>query len=150
MPPPKENCASRTTIDQRLDRLEALILDYTQTAQARVDAIDDRVAALEEQGKRAEQEQAAIKSDLDRALRILDRLVADDKAVLRRTPGRCVLDKQRVYEAAQSDGFSRLDLLRTLDAAGRLLKEKDGAQQRYTCNTRVGGELVRAVIIINK
>ena len=41
------------TIDQRLDRLEALILESTQTAQARVDAIDDRVAALEAQGKRA-------------------------------------------------------------------------------------------------
>lgn len=141
---------ARKSIDARLDGIEQLLKEYTAASQARLDALDGRVAALEERSVRTAHETRTIKDDLDRALALLDKLISDGSAVLRRDDGRCALDKDLVYEAAEQAHIGRRTLLKLLDEAGVLLKETDGPPKRYTRKTRINGQAVRAVIIINQ
>ena len=119
----------------------------TQTDQHIFD-LSARVEKLEQSRKKSQAEISAVQSTMERSLTLLEKLMADKKAVLRRNDDRCILDKDRVYAAAHKAGMNRLDLLRALDEAGLLLKETEEPSRRYTRKARIDGARVRAVIIL--
>lgn len=124
----------------RLDRIEGLIETYVKNADGRMQALEERIDDLDRQ-------QADMRAKVSDATEILQRLLADEQAVLKRNKTRCALDCGRVREAAQDAKYSRLDLLREWDDAGRLNKGVEAGKLRYTKKVSFHGVSIRAVII---
>lgn len=125
----------------QLDRIEAAIQAQAQRFSERMDEFDTRLSALEHKG-------AKTAGALLQVTKIVEQLTTERGTVLARKHGTLVLDKERVYRAARSAGYSRLDFLKELEQAG-ILDVQYGNPNRYTRKVRINGRSIRSVVIIN-
>lgn len=137
-------------IEERFDGLERMLREYGAGTRERMDALEARVARLEQGEERAAAAATELQDGVGRALALLEDLVRDRRAVVRRQGREVVLDKDVVYAAARKAGMGERTFLRRLDASGRLVKDGQGPPQRYTKKASVGGVRKRAVIILDK
>lgn len=125
----------------QLDRIEAAIQEQAQRFSDRMDEFEQRLSALEHRG-------AKTAGTLLKVTKIVEQLTAERGTVLARKHGALVLDKERVYRAARSAGYGRLDFLKELEQAG-ILDVQHGNPNRYTRKVRINGRSIRSVVIIN-
>lgn len=127
--------------------LDSILEGVRQGVRESTEPIVQRLSELEKRIEALESVQSGTMERLLDVTKIVERLVEDQKAVLRRMPNAVVLDKQKVYKAAEKARYGRMELLRALEHAGYLTPYHTPICKRYTRPVRVGGKLIRSIII---
>ena len=134
----------------RFDNLERIIGDYITASDKKIARVDGRIDALEAKVGDLAEVSRQMHGDLGMSMKLLDKLLKDKDAVLRRDTDRCALKNESVAAAAKSSRYTRMALLKSWEQIGRLYTSIEDGRRRYTTKITVGGERPRAIIIINK
>lgn len=89
---------------------------------------------------------AALEKRVSETERVLRGLMDDPDAVLRRQRGTVAMDRDRVYSGLDRERMDRVDSLRALRDAGRLVPSGDGVH--LTRSMRRGDSVVRVVMLV--
>lgn len=134
------------------DKILAAIAELNESIKARIDGIEGRLEAVEKinrkQARLAEdlyKHQRKQSEDIDELFRRIDALCESDSVVWHSQDGRKIgLNKQAAYDVFRDCGYDRLEALRLIDAAGRLVR---GSKNEYGKNVWLGDKYYRAIVV---
>lgn len=106
--------------------------------------LDSRLDGLEERIRRLEARDGTRGEQISDIYEILKRMMDSGAGVLKRSPGRCALDRDEVYSRLDRRGLDRREALTSLRRANRIVCD---SENKNTRPVRKDGKIVRAVVV---
>lgn len=125
-----------------LDAIESLRGDLG----GRLDSIEKRLSASEDQQKKLSERQRRSERDINTLFARLDQLCEDRPIWVSKDQREVGVRKEEAYEVFKKLGFGRLEALRLLDKAGRLSRNNNDKHYAKAVRSKKVGR-TRAVVI---